>query len=345
VVATCAAGGTFAVVHAHRAAPPAALSVAQTPAAPPAPLVTRQAERQPAKKPAPRAKPKPTPAAVVVTSARKGVSTWSFTGVSKALAESGASWYYDWAATTNGIEAPPAVSFVPMIWGASDVTTATLGEVSHEGHVLLGFNEPDLSSQANMSVQQALSLWPRLMATGMTLGSPAVAYDAATPGGWLDQFMKGAAARGYRVNFITVHWYGGDFQTGPAVQQLQSYLQAIYDRYHLPIWVTEFALTNFGTATPVFPTQAQQAAFLTAATTMLDGLPYVPRYAWFALPTSAGSGTTGLFNPGPAVTKVGRAFQAARLRAGPLSRPRWTAPPRTSSARSWSAGSPCRRAR
>jgi nucleotide-binding universal stress UspA family protein len=32
---------------------------------------------------------------------------------------------------------------------------------------------------------------------------------------------------------------------------------------------------------------------------MLDGLSYVQRYAWFALPTSAGSGTTGLFNPGP----------------------------------------------
>ena len=57
--------------------------------------------------------------------------------------------------------------------------------------------------------------------------------------------MTGARARGYRVNFITVHWYGGDFSTGPAVQQLESYLQAIYDRYHLPIWLTEFALTSY----------------------------------------------------------------------------------------------------
>jgi hypothetical protein len=31
-----------------------------------------------------------------------------------------------------------------------------------------------------------------------------------------------------------------------------------------------------------------------------------------ALPTSAGSGTTGLFNPGPSVTAVGRAFESAR---------------------------------
>ena len=311
-VVTCAAGGTFAAVHAHRAAAPAALSVVHAAPPPPAPLVTHPAhQKRPAPKPKPKPAQKPTPA--VVTSARKGVSTWNFTGAGQALAESGASWYYNWAASPNGIAAPSGVSFVPMIWGASSVTSATLEEVSHEGRILLGFNEPNLSSQSNMTVQQALSLWPKLMATGMTLGSPAVAYGAATPGGWLDQFMRGAAARGYRVNFITVHWYGGDFRTGPAVQELESYLQAIYDRYHLPIWVTEFALANFGSSTPSFPTEAQQAAFLTAAATMLDGLPYVQRYAWFALPTSAGSGTTGLFSAGAVPTEVGRAFEAARL--------------------------------
>jgi hypothetical protein len=148
------------------------------------------------------------------------------------------------------------------------------------------------------------------MATGMMLGSPAVAANAATPGGWLDQFMQGARARGYRVNFITVHWYGGNFDTAPAVSELRGYLQAIYDRYHLPVWLTEFALTNFG-GTPEFPTQEQQAAFLTAAATMLAGLPYVQRYAWFSLPVSSGSGTTGLFESGAVATAVGRAYEAA----------------------------------
>jgi RNA polymerase sigma factor (sigma-70 family) len=313
-VTGCVAGGTYAVVHPHHAAAPAALSVVVTPPAPPVPLATLPARlKRPPAKPEPRPVPRPSPP--VLTSAQKGVCAWNFTGVTQALAGSGASWYYDWAATPGGIAGPPGVSFVPMIWGAKSVTTAALDQVGAEGHVLLGFNEPDLSSQSDMSVQQALNLWPRLMATGMTLGSPAVAYDAATPGGWLDQFMRGAAARGYRVNFITVHWYGADFSTGPAVQQLQGYLQAIYDRYHLPIWLTEFALANYGSGTPSFPAEAQQAAFLTAATRMLAGLSYVQRYAWFALPASPGSGTTGLFNPGPVTTEVGRAFEAAPLGA------------------------------
>jgi RNA polymerase sigma factor (sigma-70 family) len=62
---------------------------------------------------------------------------------------------------------------------------------------------------------------------------------------------------------------------------------------------------------PVLSLWWQEAAFLTAAATMLDGLTYVQRYAWFALPTSAGSGTTGLFSAGAVATSVGRAFEAA----------------------------------
>jgi Glycosyl hydrolase catalytic core len=153
--------------------------------------------------------------------AAKGVSAWAFSGVGTALARSGASWYYTWAPDHPGIASPHGVQFVPMIWGAGSVTTTTLRKVRHEGHYLLSFNEPDLRGQSNLTVSRALRLWPRLMATGMTLGSPAVATGAATRGGWLDRFMRGAAARRYRVSFITVHWYGADFATGQAVGQLQ----------------------------------------------------------------------------------------------------------------------------
>jgi hypothetical protein len=148
------------------------------------------------------------------------------------------------------------------------------------------------------------------MATGMRLGSPAVAGDAATPGGWLDQFMAGAAARGYRVNFITLHWYGADFATSAAVSQLEGYLQAVHARFHKPIWLTEFALANFG-GSPQTPGRRQQAAFLTAATAMLQRLSYVQRYAWFGLEATPTDGSMGLFRSGPSATTVGRAFQAA----------------------------------
>lgn len=246
---------------------------------------------------------------VAVADVRKGVGAWAFNGVSQALADSGASWYYTWSPAHSGITTPPGVQFVPMIWGRTMAGPASLSQAQEDGTVLLGFNEPDNKSQSDMSVSEALSLWPRLMATGMTLGSPAVASGAATPGRWLDQFMKGADARGYRVNFIAVHWYGADFAAPAAVAQLRSYLQAIHDRYHLPIWLTEFALADWGSGT--WPTDGQQATFLTAAATMLQGLAYVRRYAWFALPVDARYGNTGLFRSGPSATPAARAFEAA----------------------------------
>ena len=45
---------------------------------------------------------------------------------------------------------------------------------------------------------------------------------------------------------------------------------------------------------------------------LLDGLPYLERYAWFALPASDTGPSTGLYLSGPQVTAVGRAFEAAR---------------------------------
>ena len=287
----------------------------------PRPAATASAEPSPQESAA-ASSPAPTPSAssasssatsapaapVAAKSAKKGVSAWYFDGVGKALTDVRASWCYTWAADPGKTVTPAGVEFVPMIWGADSVTPANLAKAKSEGKVLLGFNEPDMSSQANMTAARALELWPQLIATGMRLGSPSVAYGADTPGGWLDQFMTGAKSHGYRVDFITLHWYGSDFSSA-ATGQIQRYIQATYDRYHVPIWLTEYALIKFSGGT-VYPTQAQQAAFVTASTQMLEGLAYVERYAWFALPTSK-AGDTGLYGVGGVPTTVGAAYRAA----------------------------------
>jgi RNA polymerase sigma factor (sigma-70 family) len=311
VAASCVVAGGAAVVHLHGAHPAAVTRPVQAaPAAPPTPVTQALARSspKPVRTTRPPRKPAPPPPA---SKAKKGVAAWAFTGAGQALAQSGASWYYTWSASPAvGVSRAGGPRFVPLIWGAANVTAGTLSQVRGEGPDLLSFNEPDMSGQANMSPAQALSLWPQLMTTGLRLGSPAVATGGATPGGWLDQFMSGAAARGYRVNFITLHWYGSDFATGPAVSQLESYLQAVHARYHKPIWLTEFALANFG-GSPQTPSRPQQAAFLTAATAMLQRLSYVQRYAWFGLEATPTDGSMGLFRSGPVVTTVGRAFEGA----------------------------------
>ncbi|MGA5307055.1 sigma-70 family RNA polymerase sigma factor [Micromonospora taraxaci] len=279
-------------------------------AAPPSAAPTAVAP--PSLAPSPSARPSSkAPVAPAVSSARKGVGVWNFAGASQALAASKAGWYYTWGTQHPGISTPRGVTFVPMIRSAENVTAPDLARAKAAGPDLLTFNEPDMPEQANMSVEQALDLWPQLMATGSRLGSPAVAVGAPDPQGWLDRFMTGAQARGHRVDFITVHWFGADFATAAAVDQLRQYLQAVYQRYRKPIWLTEFALIRFDGGGAQFPGQEQQAAFLTAATAMLGQLSYVQRYAWFGLPATD-KDRSGLFSSGTQTTAVGRAFQAAR---------------------------------
>lgn len=258
---------------------------------------------------APTTVPKTTPLAV--SDPKKGVCVWAAPTDSKALAASGASWYYTWSTSHSGVSTPANTSFVPMIWGAKSVTAQALAQAKSSGDHLLGFNEPDMGSQSNMTPQQALDLWPQLEATGLVLGSPAVAYGGDTPNGWLDQFMTGASSRGYRVDFIALHWYGGDFTTPDAVSQLKGYLDAVYARYHKPIWLTEFALTDFSNGQVRYPTAAQQAAFVAASTKMLAGLPYLQRYAWFGLEASDSKPSTALFDTTGTPNSSGKAFEAA----------------------------------
>ncbi|TXL90061.1 RNA polymerase [Streptomyces sp. IB2014 016-6] len=231
--------------------------------------------------------------AEVAASSRKGVSVNSVAGASQALADLGASWYYSWSSNPGSVAKPAGTEFVPMIWGADSVTDAELARAKEQGTHLLGFNEPDMTAQADMTVEQALDLWPRLQSTGLRLGAPSVAYGGDTPGGWLDRFMSGAAARGYRVDFIPVHWYGGDFGSA-AAEQLRGYLQAVHDRYRKPIWLTEYALIDFAGGTPRYPGEQQQIDFVRSSTAMLESQSYVERYSWFTLSTE--TSRTGLYN-------------------------------------------------
>jgi hypothetical protein len=261
--------------------------------------------------PSPRASTKPKAAPRAVESSKKGASLWKDDGMRAALADSGVSWFYSWSTEPAGVKAPAGVEFVPMIWGEKSLTPDALRQAKRNGDTLLGFNEPDFAAQSNLSVERALDLWPQLESTGMRLGSPAVAVGADKDGGWLDRFMTGAKERGYRVDFITLHWYGGDFRTSAAVDQLRSYVKATYAKYRKPIWITEYALISFANGTS-FPSASQQSAFVTQSTAMLESLPYVERYAWFSLPIADdGKDATGLYRPDGSRTAAGNAYRRA----------------------------------
>ena len=196
----------------------------------------------------------------------------------------GISWWYNWANQSPGGGAP--IEFVPMIWGGQSLSQS----IPSSSRYLLGFNEPNFNTQANLTVQQAASDWPQVQAKAAALGIPVVspgvnfcgsASDSSQcaqasvtdPYTYLKDFF--AACDGCKVDYIAAHWYNCD------VPSLRSYLEGGGDgglqgfaQFGKPIWLTEFSCDTTHSV-------ADQKAYMQAAVPYLESNPNVTRYAWF----------------------------------------------------------------
>ena len=205
----------------------------------------------------------------------------------KLLKDLGISWYYNWGSSdfADNIDA----EFVPMVWGVQNMDARTLSKIRDgydEGKYkhLLTFNEPDVYSpgvSSGISVQRALDLWPYFEELGIPLSSPAPTNYAT---GWLDEFMEGVKERNYRVDFIALHCYQ-NFADENAVSELREQLIEIYEKYQLPIWITEFAAIDIWvwgghTGNPDCTLDTAKK-YTQDVTDMLESLGFVERYAWF----------------------------------------------------------------
>lgn len=149
---------------------------------------------------------------------------------------------------------------------------------------LLGFNEPDKSDQANMSVDDAIKDWPELLGTGLRLGSPAVTDSAGQNVGidWLLKFLNKAEDLDYRVDFVAVHYYRSFHNPGDAAgaaKQFYDYLKYVHDKTKLPIWVTEWNNGANWTDDRYDPSVRDQEKAIKAMVEMLDKADFVERYA------------------------------------------------------------------
>ncbi len=182
-------------------------------------------------------------------------------------------WFYDWG---NGRSSTSDAEYVPMQWGGGYSTGINSKQNSTE---VIGYNEPDSSQQANLSVAQALANWPNMAQSGLRLGSPAVSDSGVTGQGldWIYSFINQATNLGYRVDYIPIHWY----KCGQSSAQLLTYLTGVYQATGLPIWLTEF---NYGAnwcdvngSLP--PTSAQEATAVSQFISVLESAPFVERYS------------------------------------------------------------------
>lgn len=218
----------------------------------------------------------------------------------KEIATLGATWCYNWGTKPEATDCNDPY-FVPMIWGSGDVAGAikAIGKAGYK--TVLGFNEPNKSDQANMSVDSAIALWPDMTSDpNIRVGSPAVSDDGRS---WLESFMTQAQAKGLRVDFIAMHWYG--WNAGSCVaSQLEGAINWA-SKWNLPIWITEFGCMGSSNTD-----EKTLIDFFNNAIAMLKKHPSVERYAWYPwnkyndlyLADSSGTRT---------ITALGQAFAAA----------------------------------
>ena len=163
---------------------------------------------------------------------KPGAAKKGFTGSLAGARALNAAWYYNWGPKGESV---PGVEFVPMVKGKWHVNDATLAAIKASGaKTLLTFNEPERTTQGNLTVDEALGLWPQLEATGLRLSSPAPSSDAQGMA-WLERFLEGAMKRKLRVDFIAVHWYRSANEN-----EFSQWLAGLHHKWGRPIWVTEF---------------------------------------------------------------------------------------------------------
>jgi len=217
------------------------------------------------------------------------------------------SWYYTWS--PSPMQDPVDAEFVPMVWGGNRLKDQMAElERGPRARVLLALNEPDNVTQATMSVQDAVAVWPRLSAAAQRISSPAT---TSVDNGWSKRFDQQVKAKGLRVDFVAVHLY-----TPPDVRKFLQRLDAIHAMYGKPIWITEFAVADWqahGKPGANRYSEQEVARFVRELLPELDRRDYVERYAWFGAgklrrDSNEATRTSRLFDSQGKLTDVGRAY-------------------------------------
>lgn len=207
-------------------------------------------------------------------------------------------WYYNWTRSgrSGGAGGP---EFVPMIKGRKNLGKQTFDVIRAQENIthLLGYNEPERKKQGDLSVEEGLKHWPKLeqlaIEKNLRLGSPAVSNDQ---GGnqWLEAFMKGAKRKKMKVDFLAIHWY-----SGTDVKRFDQWLDDLYKKYRLPIWLTEFNGWS--------GSHKEMADFAIKAFRVLERHRRVERYAYFNKP----KGQPGsIWKADGSLSEIGLALQA-----------------------------------
>ncbi|KAI1633934.1 glycosyl hydrolase catalytic core-domain-containing protein [Biscogniauxia mediterranea] len=188
------------------------------------------------------------------------------------------SWAYNWGSDSGGLV--DTVTYYPMLWSSasehsSDWDSKATAAIASGSDCLLSFNEPDISTQANMGAADAAAAHIKFMnpyASQARIGSPAISSSENANQGidWLTQFFTACNGE-CQVDFCAAHWYGPGGADG-AAQFLQHLTDVHTACENKNVWVTEFAAES-----------GSVDDFMTAVVDALetDEYSFVEKYSYF----------------------------------------------------------------
>jgi len=186
-------------------------------------------------------------------------------------------WIYDWTEDLQYGMKTDGLTFISMLWGEKNADAFQKKMATGAFSWAAGFNEPDISSQANMDAGTAASLWRQYLSPlkneGITLLSPATAAGPS----WLTGFVK--ECPDCKWDYTAVHVYT------TTVSSFQTAVTA-YKDFGAPVMVTEYACHDYSG-------KNQQCdsgdiwAFMQGTNGWMDSQDWIAGYFFFAPMTSS----------------------------------------------------------
>lgn len=213
---------------------------------------------------------------------------------------------YNWGQVENN---DIGTQFIPMMHGPEKSTAkewlanVDVAVKKHHSTAVMGFNEPDIPTQANLSPEAACSAWKEYMNPikstypDVTIIGPSVSNGQAPMGlDWLSRFHT--ACPDAIVDAANIHFY--DQYDSTVFDRFKAHVEKAAKQTGQKLFITEFGL-NPGTANP-----QQAAEFLAQCIKYLDAEPVVEGYAYFMV----GEGENQL-NSNGALSPVGKVYAGA----------------------------------
>lgn len=264
---------------------------------------------------------------------KKGLAMGDNMGEKVSLQKLNCSWYYNWSTKAFNNSVDNGIPHIPMMWGNGDDNKAEMQNLSTNSNYILGFNEPDIDTQANFGFWEGVDTWNSYI---KPLSLRKVSPAPAAPGGdsgWLYDFMNGNTICQFPdgtwdyyydiykdepslvpvdkegvdpndVDAVCLHYYRNTIDANGIVKAVDR----LWNTYHKPVWITEIGLFGVkGTYTDMsYELSEKRTAiknYLTTIVSSLDSKPYVERYCWFpydvesanAIDIYDGSGATSMF--------------------------------------------------